>query len=509
MVDEVNARAVMYVRMSTESQDYSTNHQRAKIQEYARKHGIAIIREYADDGKSGLDIKRRAGLRSLMSDVQSVRPDFSHILVYDISRWGRFQDIDEAAYHEHTCRRVGIEVIYCGEHFSGNGGPYDSLLKSMKRVMAAEYSRELSEKVFVAQCRFIKMGFKQGGHAGYGLRRLAIKASGEPRAVLEYGEAKVSATDRVILIHGPVEEVATIRRIYSCYLNDQLSEAAIVRLLRNERMPSEFGRPWTQAMVHSVLSNIKYCGALAYNRRSSKLSNRRTCNARDDWIVNSDAVEPIISLDLFEQVQVERARRLRRYTRPELLALLQACYQRHGKVNAKVIAADSAMPDPQLFVRSFGSLVNAYTAAALPRSLTYAFVETKSKLSVMRHHILVQVEALAHAAGGNIEHTSTPFEVILNGDIRLQVGIAVPRTPRRGAQSWKVSIKPGLDFIIVGRMDPARREIIDYFLISSADIASGSIYLKASNLEHYAALRFRTIDAIFGNPTVIDEATEC
>lgn len=149
MVHEIEDRAVMYVRMSTESQDYSTDHQRAKIQEYARKHGITVIREYADDGKSGLDIKRRAGLRALMSDVQSVRPDFSRILVYDISRWGRFQDIDEAAYHEHTCRRAGIEVIYCGEQFSSNGSPYDSLLKSMKRVMAAEYSRELSEKVFV------------------------------------------------------------------------------------------------------------------------------------------------------------------------------------------------------------------------------------------------------------------------------------------------------------------------------------------------------------------------
>jgi DNA invertase Pin-like site-specific DNA recombinase len=509
MMHEVKDRAVMYVRMSTESQDYSTDHQRAKIQEYACTHGIAIIREYADDGKSGLDIKRRAGLRALMSDVQSVQPDFSHILVYDISRWGRFQDIDEAAYHEHTCRRAGIEVVYCGEQFSGNGGPYDSLLKSMKRVMAAEYSRELSEKVFAAQCRFIEMGFKQGGHAGYGLRRLAIKASGVPRAVLEYGEAKISATDRVILIHGPDEEVATVRRIYSCYLNDQLSEAAIVRLLESEQVPSEFGRPWTQAMVHSVLSNIKYCGALAYNRRSSKLSNRRVRNARSDWVVNPNAVEPIIPLDFFERVQAEHARRLRRHTRPELIALLQDCHQRHGKVNAKVIAADSAMPDPQLFVRSFGSLVKAYTAAALPRSLTYAFVETKAKLSVMRHRLLAQVQALVQAAGGNIEPTSTPFKVVVNGDIRVQIEVAVPRTPRRGLRSWKISLKPEVDFVIAGRMDPARGEITDYFLISSADLAGGPMYLKASNLDRYAALQFGTIDSIFGNPTVTRQAVKC
>lgn len=215
MVEYSAKRVVMYVRMSTESQDYSTDHQRAKIREYSAANGMQIIREYVDDGKSGLDIKRRAGLSSLMRDVQSPEPDFSHIIVYDISRWGRFQDIDEAAYHEHTCRRAGIEVVYCGERFANDGGLYASLLKSMKRVMAAEYSRDLSEKVFAAQCRFIEMGFKQGGHAGFGLRRLAIKACGAPRTILEPGESKFAATDRVILVPGPDDEVATVRRIYS------------------------------------------------------------------------------------------------------------------------------------------------------------------------------------------------------------------------------------------------------------------------------------------------------
>lgn len=73
----------------------------------------------------------------------------------------------------------------------------------MKRIMGAEYSRDLSEKVFIAQSRFTEMGFKQGGHAGYGLRRLALKACGTPRTILGYGESKVAVTDRVILVWGP------------------------------------------------------------------------------------------------------------------------------------------------------------------------------------------------------------------------------------------------------------------------------------------------------------------
>ncbi len=91
----------------------------------------------------------------------------------------------------------------------------------------------------------------------------------------------------------------------------------------------------------------------------------------------------------------------------------------------------------------------------------------------------------------------------------MQVEVAVPRTPRRGLQSWKIGLKPGVDFVIAGRMDPARGEITDYFLISSANLASGPIYLKASNLDRYAALRFETIDAIFGNPTATHQAIKC
>ncbi len=492
------SRAVMYVRMSTESQDYSTDHQRAKIREYAEAQGMSIIREYVDDGKSGLDIKRRSGLLSLMKAVQSPQPDFRHIIVYDVSRWGRFQDIDEAAYHEHTCRRAGIEVVYCGERFIEDQGPYASLLKSMKRVMAAEYSRELSQKVFMAQTRFIEKGFKQGGHAGFGLRRMALKACGTPRAILKYGESKAAATDRVILVWGPAEEVAMVRRVYSLYLNTGLSEAAIVRLLNNEQVPNEFGRAWTQAMVNSLLTNVKYAGALAYNRRSCKLSKPRKSNTRDKWVVNTAAIDPIVPLEVFEKVQAERKRRMRRYSLAELGVLLRACYQKHGRVNAKIIAADPEMPDPQLFVRGFGSLVRAYDAVGLPRSLTYAFVDTKRRLSAIRAELLSEVITLANAAGATIGKTAVPFTFLLNDALNVLVDVAVCRNPKRGLQNWRIAGRPGIDFIIIGRMNPEASQIMDYLLVSAADLATGPIYLKTSNFPRYSALRHSTVGGMFG-----------
>ncbi|WP_197347319.1 recombinase family protein, partial [Ralstonia pseudosolanacearum] len=139
---------------------------------------IEVVRTYADEGKSGLRIDGREALQSLIRDVTNGRADFQAILVYDVSRWGRFQDADESAYYEYICRRAGIQVIYCAEQFDNDGSPVSTIVKGVKRAMAGEYSRELSAKVFAGQCRLIELGFRQGGPAGYGLRRMLVDEHG-------------------------------------------------------------------------------------------------------------------------------------------------------------------------------------------------------------------------------------------------------------------------------------------------------------------------------------------
>jgi DNA invertase Pin-like site-specific DNA recombinase len=110
--DQSKYRAAQYVRMSTEHQQYSTNNQSDRILEYAKRRNIEIVRTYADEGKSGLSIGGRAYLQRLIADVESGDADFQLILVYDVSRWGRFQDADESAYYEYICKRAGIQVAH-------------------------------------------------------------------------------------------------------------------------------------------------------------------------------------------------------------------------------------------------------------------------------------------------------------------------------------------------------------------------------------------------------------
>src|SRR6202021_3488259 len=116
----------------------------------------------------------RAGLNNLLEDVESGRADFEHILVYDGSRWGRFQDIDESAHYEFLCKQAGVKVVYCAEQFDNDGSMVSSIVKNLKRVMAAEYSRELSVKVHAGACRFARMGFQLGGLVPYGLQRMLV-----------------------------------------------------------------------------------------------------------------------------------------------------------------------------------------------------------------------------------------------------------------------------------------------------------------------------------------------
>jgi hypothetical protein len=94
-------RAAQYVRMSTDHQQYSTANQQDAIARYARERGLDIVRTYADEGRSGLTFAGRPGLRALLDDVIHGRADFHTVLVFDISRWGRFQDTDESACYEY------------------------------------------------------------------------------------------------------------------------------------------------------------------------------------------------------------------------------------------------------------------------------------------------------------------------------------------------------------------------------------------------------------------------
>ena len=315
--------AAVYVRMSTEHQQYSTSNQMDVIREYAERRNLRIVREYSDEGKSGLNIQGRDSLAQMIADVQAGGADYASILVYDVSRWGRFQDADESAHYEYICRQAGVSVHYCAEQFENDGSPVSTIVKGVKRAMAGEYSRELSGKVFRGACTLIKLGYRQGGAAGYGLRRMLVDQSGERKGMLKIGEQKSIQTDRVILVAGPAEEVAVVRGIYRAFYEEGKQEAEIAVALNAKGVLTDLGRPWTRGTVHEVLTNEKYIGNNVYHRTSFKLKQKHVVNPPEEWIRADGVFEGIVEPEMFFKVRAIILARSQRLTDEEMLEKLR------------------------------------------------------------------------------------------------------------------------------------------------------------------------------------------
>src|SRR6185369_14010828 len=167
-----------------------------------------------------------------VEDVRSGHADFGHILVFDVSRWGRFQDIDESAHYEFICRKSGIKVAYCAEQFDNDGSMVSNIVKNIKRVMAAEYSRELSAKVHAGACRCASLGFQLGGPVGYALQRVLVDEKLQPKSFLKKGDRKYLQTDHVRLQPGAPNEVAVVKWIFHRFLEVRSEKAIASELNR-------------------------------------------------------------------------------------------------------------------------------------------------------------------------------------------------------------------------------------------------------------------------------------
>jgi DNA invertase Pin-like site-specific DNA recombinase len=493
-------RAAEYVRMSTEHQQYSTENQGDAIRQYAERRGMAIVRTYADAGKSGLRIDGRDALKQLIHDVQSGKADFNVILVYDVSRWGRFQDADESAYYEYICRRAEIEVHYCAEQFENDGSPVSTIVKSVKRAMAGEYSRELSAKVFVGQCRLIELGCRQGGPAGFGLRRMLRDASGQLKGLLHRGEQKSIQTDRVILVPGPEKELELVRWLYRTFADEKANESKLAAILNEDGIKTDLGRLWNSSTIHQVLTNEKYVGNNVYNKTSFKLKKKRVVNSHDMWIRSTAAFEPIVSLDLFMKVQQIIHERSRKFTDEELLDHLRTLLEREGRLSGFLIDSAEGMASSSVYRTRFGSLIEAYKLLSYDSERDYAFIETNRQLRLMYPSVVGDAVDTIRRLGGAVETDPATDILTVNREFTASLVIARCRQTETGSFRWLVRIDASRrpDITVAVRMDADNLKPVDYYLLPSIDLTVEKLSLAEHNPLSLDAYRFGTLDFFFG-----------
>ncbi len=265
----------VYFRCSTDKQDNSIADQRRIIAEHAIKNAMQITTWFdKDEGKSGTSFEKRPDFMKMVKIVESGKNDFTRILVYDVDRWGRPIDPDESTYWEYHFKRYGVQVTYISDESINDNSLAGRLTKKIKQELATEESRKQSLRVRERSKLRAAEGFRVGGYAPYGYKRLLVEANGTPIKVLEHGERKYEKHQRVILTPGNPEEIKVIKRIFMLRTKGY-GYKSIANMLNERNTPSpgklrgniKRETKWSAGSIRSIIRNPVYKGDWTYNRQ--------------------------------------------------------------------------------------------------------------------------------------------------------------------------------------------------------------------------------------------------
>ncbi|SEM54313.1 Site-specific DNA recombinase [Luteibacter sp. UNCMF331Sha3.1] len=451
-----------YLRMSTEKQIYSPVNQAAAIAQYARANGMKVVRTYSDEGRSGVRLEGRRALQRLLEDVQAGAAEFEAVLVLDVSRWGRFQNVDEAAFYEFLCLRHGVKVVYVAEPFAADSSPLSAMLKGLKRSMAGEYSRELSSKVFAGQCRLVKAGYRMGGPPGYGLRRQLVDAEGRPKAVLQPGERKSLMTDRIRIVLGPPDELRVVRWIFKQSAAG-VSCNAITRKLNAKGILNQAGRKWSFNGTRELLDDERYIGTLVFGKTTKAIGRVNGSRSPDRELRVPDAFPALVTRELFNAAKLAREDRNRKPSAEAMLEGMELVKARHGRITSRLLDTSPETPTAQSYLRRFGSLREAYRQIGYSpvRDLDYGNI--RDKVRPWRRSVLACVREMLEDDGAEVAEDGWILEV----DGVWTIGVRLFQASHyHGKSRWELRpTRRSVDVIVGARMAVDGSVPLDYVVL--------------------------------------------
>lgn len=492
-------RVAQYLRMSTDHQQYSLHNQSEYIKDYAEKNNMEIAYTYDDAGKSGVSIIGRHSLQQLLSDVEQKKIDIQAVLFYDVSRFGRFQNSDEAAYYSFLFERNGVDLIYCSEPIPTKDFPLESsVILNIKRSSAAYHSRNLSEKVFIGQANLIKLGYHQGGMAGYGLRRLLVDENGIAKEILGFRKRKSIQTDRVILIPGPKNEIKIVNSIYDLFIDDNMPEFIIAERLNEQNIPAENGTLWTRAKIHQILTNEKYIGNNIYNKTSSKLKSRLVKNPKNEWVRCDKAYKPIISKKKYNKAQEIIQLRSVHLTNEELLEKLKQKLESNGKLSGFIIDEDDTGPSSSVYRTRFGGLLRAYTLIGYKPEHDYSYIQINEALRSFYSGIIKDFKGEILKSNCYIDEYKYAPMLYINDEFLISVLITKCTHMKSGKLRWKVRFDNSqkADITIVIRMDSQNISPLDFYIIPKIENEYSKMWMTETNNIRLDLYRFDNLDKL-------------
>ncbi|MCW5648246.1 MAG: recombinase family protein [Ramlibacter sp.] len=413
----MSKKAAQYVRMSSDQQPLSIEVQKAAIAEYATTNGFEVVRTYVDEARSGVTLSGRSSMQQLLRDVLDEKCPFEAVLVLDVTRWGRFQDVDEAAYYEFHCRKNGVQVRYVSEPFRSESTPFDSILKQLKRAMAGEYSRELSVKVRAGHVNLINKGYATGALPCIGYRRESVSETGAAGRVLQPGERKPSAADRVRWILGPQKEVLLIRRIFRDFLQG-VPLQRIADQLNADGCRTHDDRDFTRTKIRRLLGSEIVIGSFVWGAKSAE-GTRKGRFGRYEPVRKEGMVPAIIDRTTWDAAQ----QKLKGYQHfrnhgmspDELIERLRAVLAKNPTIRTKDFLVNG-LSNPCTYLKHFGSVFNAYALAGRSHAAgEKALSRERSVAQKVRQKFIRDVFRMAHSLGIDVQLRSQSALILVNG----------------------------------------------------------------------------------------------
>ncbi|OUQ66458.1 hypothetical protein B5E53_10505 [Eubacterium sp. An11] len=293
--------AGQYGRLSVEDGDNieqnSIGNQQKMCIHYLDAHPeIKLVDQYFDNGYTGMNYVR-PGFQRMMEDIRKGR--INCIIVKDISRIGR-HFVMTSELVERIFPEMGIRLICINDNYDSEEVNADSsaLMMPLKMVMNDYYVKDISRKIRSS----ISAKMKNGEYLP--------SSSSIPYGYIRNQDALTYDID--------IETAEVVKRIYACRAAGQ-SISQIARQLNEDNIPSPGhlrylrgmttaqkyeNAVWIRITVRKILHNPVYVGWRIHGSvKSTKVGQKKECRPENEWQIIKDSHPPIISKELFDQVQ--------------------------------------------------------------------------------------------------------------------------------------------------------------------------------------------------------------
>jgi hypothetical protein len=238
------------------------------------------------------------------------------------------------------------------------------------------------------------LGWKQGGIAGYGYRRLLISGSGETKCELLPGQRKNIQEDRVMLIPGPDYEVHCVQEIFRLFTQERKRPTEIAKELNAHgvRYSGVKRQDWYPQAVNRVLRNPKYMGCNVYGRSSQRLHMPRIKMPKPTWTVAPGAWPSLVDRDTFDSAQLQFANQTIFKSNEKLIDELSTLLRAKGTLSERLVMEDLDLPSEGVYRSRFGSMSQAFALAGFGRARVAA-MEARRKRRTLRDQLVADLVA--------------------------------------------------------------------------------------------------------------------